>query len=237
MQSDIPIGQEIQKFLDGVVHDLRAVQRGIGVSAEMLLGVARGQLDQQADRSLRRLLADVTKLNAILAGISSYAMSLPTAIYSFGSFPAEIALQAAMANLEREIIEAGAIVTYGALPEVIADRERLICLFANLIANALKYRGIEAPRIVIEAKQNSDSWIFSVQDNGIGIDEKYWDELFIPFHRLHGSDIPGVGLGLAIGKNIVEAHNGRIWLESVMNKGTTFFFTIPSRTLTLSDGT
>ncbi len=228
--------REIQIFLNGVVHDLRAAQRAIGISAEILRSAAPEGVGQSVDSTLQRLLEGVAKMNALLSGISAYSMSLPIGKYSFGQFPSDIALHAALANLEREILDTEATITHTELPEVVADRERLTWVFRNLIDNALKYRGAESPRIHLQAKRNSDSWVFSVADNGIGIDPKYWSELFVPFHRLHGSDIPGIGLSLVICKKIVEAHHGRIWLESVVGTGTTFFFTLPTEMPTRSDG-
>jgi chemotaxis family two-component system sensor kinase Cph1 len=110
---------------------------------------------------------------------------------------------------------------------VSGDVDRLKALFRNLIDNALKYTDATAPRINIQVKPNSGDWIFSVRDNGIGIDQKYWHDLFTPFKRLHGSEIPGVGLGLVICRKIVETHGGRIWIESPAGGGTAFLFTLP----------
>jgi light-regulated signal transduction histidine kinase (bacteriophytochrome) len=129
--------------------------------------------------------------------------------------------------LSREIRESRATVSHGALPEVFGNEERLKLLFQNLIDNAIKYRGTAVPQIEIAATSDAEDWVFSVRDNGIGIDRKYWDNLFTPFKRLHGSEIPGAGLGLAICKKIVERHEGRIWIESEAGRGSTFLFTLP----------
>jgi signal transduction histidine kinase len=107
---------------------------------------------------------------------------------------------------------------------------QMIQLFQNLIANALKFRGSSKPRIEVSAITYGDDLVFSIKDNGIGIDPKYQDRLFMMFSRLHTKDeYPGTGIGLAISKKIVERHGGRIWFESEVGKGTTFYFTLPSR--------
>jgi light-regulated signal transduction histidine kinase (bacteriophytochrome) len=220
-------GRETQRLLDGVVHDLRAAERGIRTAAELLREELGEALAGPAEATFRQLLQGVAKMNPILTGVSDYSVSLPSAGHSFGRVPAEVALRSALASLEREIRESDAVISHDPLPEVSGDVERLKALFRNLIDNALKYRNAPAPRINIQAKSNSVDWIFSVRDNGIGIDQKYWPDLFTPFKRLHGSEIPGVGLGLVICRKIVETHGGRIWIESPADGGTAFLFTLP----------
>jgi len=220
-------GRETQRLLDGVVHDLRAAERAIRTSAELLRDELGEALIGPAEATFRQLLEGVARMNPILTGVSSYSVSLPAARHSFWRVPTEVALRSALASLDREIRESGAVISHDPLPEVLGDSERLQALFRNLIGNALKYRDATAPRINIQVKANSGDWIFSVRDNGIGIDQKYWHDLFVPFKRLHGSEIPGVGLGLAICRKIVETHSGRIWIESPAGGGTTFLFTLP----------
>jgi chemotaxis family two-component system sensor kinase Cph1 len=220
-------GRETQRLLDGVVHDLRAAERAIRISAELLregLGEAPAA---PAEAACRQLLEGAAKMNAILTGVSNYSISLPAARHAFVRVPAEVALRSALANLEREVRACGAIISHDPLPEVCGDADRLKALFQHLIDNGLKYRSALAPRIEIQAEPDSDDWVFSVRDNGIGIDQKYWHTLFTPFKRLHGSEIPGVGFGLAICRKIVETHGGRIWIESPATGGTTFLFTLP----------
>jgi signal transduction histidine kinase len=136
-------------------------------------------------------------------------------------------LATAEADLSSAIQESGAKITHGALPRIIAA-PGFEQVFQNLIGNAIKYRrqGIP-PEIHIDARADADNWIFSVADNGIGIEARYQDYVFQPFNRLHGREIPGSGIGLATVRKIVEAHGGSVWVESELGKGSTFFFQLP----------
>jgi len=108
------------------------------------------------------------------------------------------------------------------------DEAQLVRLFQNLLENAIKFRGGNTPRIHISCKPQNGSYLFSIRDNGIGIDSRYFDRIFIIFQRLHGTDqYPGTGIGLAMCKKIVDRHRGKIWIESEPGKGTTFYFTLP----------
>jgi len=137
-------------------------------------------------------------------------------------------VEKAVGNLRAAIEERNAAVTYDELPTVMIDTPQMISLFQNLIDNAIKFRGEEAPRIHISAERKGDEWVFSIRDNGIGIDPKASERIFGMFQRLHGStDYPGTGIGLAICKRIIEWHGGRIWVESKIGKGSIFYFTMP----------
>jgi chemotaxis family two-component system sensor kinase Cph1 len=132
----------------------------------------------------------------------------------------------AMMNLQTLIQETRTEVIYSDLPTVWGDTVQLVQLFQNLIGNAIKYRGPEAPRIRIAGERRDGEWLFTVQDNGIGIAPQYAKQIFGVFKRLHKQDVPGTGIGLAICKHIVEKHGGRIWVESREQEGATFYFTI-----------
>jgi chemotaxis family two-component system sensor kinase Cph1 len=137
-------------------------------------------------------------------------------------------VEAARLNLLKAIDESAASLTYDDLPNVLGDETRLGQLFQNLIGNAIKYRGPDPPKIHISAEDRGDEWLFSVSDNGIGIDPAYHERVFGLFKRLHGRDVPGTGLGLAICRKIAEKHHGKIWVESELGKGSVFRFTLPA---------
>ena len=117
---------------------------------------------------------------------------------------------------------------HGELPKIEADQNQLVELFQNLIGNAIKFRGDRPPRVEVAARREGSDWVFSVADNGIGIESQFFDRIFQVFQRLHGeSEYPGTGIGLAICKRIVERMGGRIWVESTLGVGATFYFSIP----------
>ena len=137
-------------------------------------------------------------------------------------------LQTVLLNLEKSIAESGAVVTADPLPSVMASPAPLIQLFQNLIGNAIKYLSHQPPRIAIAATKSTSEWVFSIADNGPGIDPKYGAEVFRVFKRLHSrSKYPGTGIGLAICQKIVERFGGRIWVEPNPSGGSIFKFTIP----------
>jgi light-regulated signal transduction histidine kinase (bacteriophytochrome) len=144
--------------------------------------------------------------------------------------PSEVSVEAVlstvMLNLQMAIESSQARITFDHLPSVFMDETQLIRLLQNLLANAIKYRGKEPPRIHLSAREAGPELIFSVKDNGLGIDMRHAEHIFTVFKRLHGREYPGTGIGLAICKRIVERHGGRIWVESQPGKGSTFYFAL-----------
>ena len=136
-------------------------------------------------------------------------------------------LNQSLDNLKVALDESGATVTHDALPSVMADSSQLLQLFQNLLNNAIKFRSAEPARIHVSAEQQENEWIFAVKDNGIGIPAEEVPHIFELFHRTDRIKYPGTGIGLAICKRIIERHGGRIWVESKIGKGSTFYFTIP----------
>jgi light-regulated signal transduction histidine kinase (bacteriophytochrome) len=138
-------------------------------------------------------------------------------------------LDAACANLKIAMEESGAVLKRGRLPEVMGDQTQLIQLFQNLLGNAIKFRREgEPPEVNVSARESEGRWMFSVSDNGVGIEAQYAERVFVIFQRLHGGvEYPGTGIGLALCKKIVERHGGSIRLESEAGKGSTFYFSLP----------
>jgi light-regulated signal transduction histidine kinase (bacteriophytochrome) len=222
---------EWQRFLDIAIHDLRAPLRGIGTSAELLAEVCRERLDEEGRRHIRTILDGVAKIDALSRALSNYSRALQTEGPPGGSIRVESALRAALAEIETQIRQTGAIVDYGPLPRVRGSHEQLSLLFRALLSNALLYRSTEPPSIRITAQRDGEQWCFAVRDNGVGIDQKHWDQIFEPFQRLQvAKHDAGIGLGLTICQKIVETHGGRIWVESQPQAGSTFFFTLPAET-------
>lgn len=131
-------------------------------------------------------------------------------------------------NLAVQIGEEHALVTHDPLPEIVAVKAQILLLMQNLVSNAIKFHGDKSPKVHIACEDRRDLWLFSVKDNGIGIDPQFKDKIFIIFQRLHSRDeYEGTGIGLAISKKIVERHGGKIWFDSTPGQGTKFYFTIP----------
>ncbi len=144
----------------------------------------------------------------------------------------EQVLESTLKNLHSAIAETGAVITHDPLPKIFGDDAQLLQVFQNLIGNAIKFRRDEPPQIHVSAMKNEKEWIFSVNDNGIGIEDRHLDRIFVIFQRLHKrSEYDGTGMGLAIVKKIVERHGGKIWVESEPGVGSTFYFTLPEKAI------
>jgi light-regulated signal transduction histidine kinase (bacteriophytochrome) len=140
----------------------------------------------------------------------------------------ELVLNQVLSDLNLFIKQNKAAISHDHLPELMVDSTQLAQVFQNLIANGIKYHSEKPPKIHISAEKKASEWLFSVQDNGIGIDPQYSEKIFEVFKRLHKKEeYPGTGIGLAICKKIVERHGGCIWVESELGKGSTFYFTLP----------
>jgi chemotaxis family two-component system sensor kinase Cph1 len=147
---------------------------------------------------------------------------------SFQVVKSELILQSAMDELKERIVERSAEITWDPLPEIVAHASLLTQVFRNLISNGIKFNRDGIPRVHISAGDHGSEWVFSVRDNGIGIEARHFERIFQMFERLNSSDeYPGYGVGLAVSRKIVERHKGRIWFESKSGEGSTFSFSIP----------
>ena len=218
--------EELEHFSSTAAHDLQAPLRNIRNCAELLTRRYKARLDPTADEFLDHIVSGTDQMHRLISALLAYAREgepqPPTE-----SVPVSMVVEAVLADLKPEIENTAAEVTVRALPTVRAAAVQLSQLFQNLIGNALKYRSDRAPRITIAAQRRGDQWLFSISDNGVGIPAEQRDSVFAPLKRLHGQDIPGTGIGLAICKKIVEGCGGYIWVESQPGLGSTFYFTLP----------
>jgi Bacteriophytochrome (light-regulated signal transduction histidine kinase) len=219
---------ELRQFAYVASHDLQEPLRTIGSYTQLLAKRYKGRLDGDADEFVRFIVEGVSRMHGLLNDMLAYSRVTDITEKPMRTASAEGILQTALMNLEATIKENDAEITWDPLPNVTADEIQLSQVFQNLIGNAIKYRRSERPIIHISAEQVDGEWLFRVQDNGIGFDGKFKERIFGIFKRLHGKDLPGTGMGLAICKKIVERHGGRIWAESVPGEGSLFQFTLPA---------
>jgi light-regulated signal transduction histidine kinase (bacteriophytochrome) len=185
-----------------------------------------GNLDEEAAQALGFMITGAQRMEMLLRDLLVYSQT-GSDQEAPGPVDCQDILASVTQNLQLSIEQNKATVTWGPLPEIRAHEIRIVQLFQNLIGNALKFRGSEPPKVHVAARREGREWIFSVRDNGIGIDPAEAEAVFAIFKRLR-TEIPGTGVGLAICKKIVERHGGRIWVESEPGRGSTFFFTIPA---------
>ena len=223
--------QDLETFAYSASHDLQEPLRTIALSAQLLEADCGQTLRGDAATFLASILTGANHMNDLIQNLLAYTKATkhegPPPGVEAGSVLASV-----LENLQGPIKEAGAVVTSGHLPIVRIHESRLAQLFQNLIGNALKYRGKEAPQIHISAGERDGWTVFSVTDNGIGIELQYADRIFLLFKRLHSrEEYPGTGIGLALCQRIVEQYGGRIWLDkSVLGEGSTFCFAVPAQT-------
>ena len=202
----------------------------VSTYSELLKKEFGSKLGPDADQYLAYTLQGALRMEQLLKDLRAYTLASTSEPVPTVDVDAGVMLDRALANLEASVKDSGASITRSALPHVQLHEFQMEQLFLNLIGNAIRYRSDAPPRIHVAARRQDREWIFSVQDNGIGIDPQYKEQVFDLFKRLHSvADYPGTGLGLGICKRIVERAGGRIWLESEPERGSTFFFTLPAR--------
>jgi PAS domain S-box-containing protein len=220
---------ELEQFAYVASHDLQEPLRMVASYTELLGRRYRGKLDSDADEFIAFAVDGASRMKRLIEDLLTYSR-VGMKGKPFTQTDCNVALREATANLMLAMEDAHAVVTSDALPIVTADAVQLVQLLQNLIANAIKFHGANPPCIHVSAKPQDGTWLFSVQDNGIGIEMRYFERIFLIFQRLHAkTEYPGTGIGLAVCKRIVERHGGQIWVESEPGKGSRFFFTIPVR--------
>ena len=228
--------KELQQFAYVASHDLQEPLRMVSSYVQLLSRRYKGKLDSDADEFIYYAVDGAKRMQEMINSLLEYSR-VGTRGKPFKPTDLNSVLGLAIDNLTTYIEQNGAEITYDPMPIVMADRGQLVQLFQNLMGNAIKFHSEKPPRIHVSVEQKADEWIFSVSDNGIGIDPDCKEQVFQIFSPLHNKELSGTGTGLAICKKIVERHGGRIWMESDTQKGSTFYFTIPMKSQTTDFGT
>jgi light-regulated signal transduction histidine kinase (bacteriophytochrome) len=186
-------------------------------------------MGSQARQFISYSVEGALRIEALLKGLLEYWEVTGQQQDSLAQIDCGAVLAKSLLNLHAAIAESSAIVTSDPLPTVMAEEVLLTHVFQNLISNSIKYRSEEAPRIHVSAEKYPEGWLFAVRDNGVGIDPQDFERVFGMFKRLHGKEISGTGIGLALCRKVIERKGGKIWVESEVGRGSTFKFTIPTR--------
>jgi signal transduction histidine kinase len=223
--------EELERFASVASHDLQEPLRAVASYTQLLKQRFGPAIDPETELYLGHVLTGAGRMRALINDLLDYARvgrgTLSRAMVDSGAV-----LDGALADLSTALAESGAEVTRGPLPTLPANPGKLGQLLRNLITNAIRFKGDAPPHIDVRCERKGDVWEFAVRDNGIGIEPKHHERIFVIFQRLHGRDRPGTGIGLAICRKIVELHGGTIWVDSAPDQGSTFHFTLPA---TLND--
>ncbi len=218
--------EAFREFVFHAVHDLREPLRAVSTSSEMLADIYGDSTDERVIRCRRYVREGTDRMASLLRDIAAYCEGEGRKLHV-----TEMSLDAVLAQVLQQVAgelqKNAAVLTHDPLPTVKGDFFAIATVFRHLIENACKFRSTEAPCIHIASTRHELEWIVSVRDNGLGLKPAYAETLFQPFKRLHGKQYPGSGLGLALTKRILDQHGGRIWVESVPARGSTFSFSLP----------
>jgi PAS domain S-box-containing protein len=219
----------LEQYAYAASHDLQEPLRMVTTYTQLLAKQCQGKLDGQAVEFMNVVLSSAERMRRLISDLLSYSRTIAETEHHSEQVETNEIVDQAIANCQAAIDETNATISHSELPALSGNREQCIQLFQNLIGNAIKYRtpGV-APRIHIRATREGDFVRISVQDNGIGFSMQYADRIFGIFKRLHGPDVPGTGIGLALCKRIAENHGGRAWVESEPGQGSTFYVTLPA---------
>jgi signal transduction histidine kinase/HAMP domain-containing protein len=223
--------EELEAFAYVASHDLQEPLRAMASYAQLLKRMSEGKTSGDADLYLAHILEGAARMRALINALLDYSR-VGRRPLDLRPTPVNAIVDAAVTDLSATIDECGAVVRRGELPVLTADPVQLGQLFRNLISNAIRFRREGVPPVIeVSAAHEDDEWRFAVRDNGIGIEPRHFDRIFVIFQRLHGRERAGTGIGLAVCKKIVERHGGRIWVESEPGRGSTFYFTLRARTV------
>ena len=221
----------MRQFAYAASHDLQEPLRNLTIYAQLLDRKHAEQLDSNGAELVRQIVNGAVQTNTLLRDLLSYARL-------WGATPTEVpttdfrtCLDPVLSRMSATILATGARIDCGELPALHMSEVHLQQLLQNIIENALKYRGTQPPEISIHSEREGSDWVICISDNGIGIDPRYQQRIFEPFKRLHSNDeYPGTGIGLALCQKIVQRYGGRIWVNSELGKGSTFYFSVPDGT-------
>lgn len=216
---------ELRNFAHLAAYELKDPLRVISGYAQLLSQRYEGKLFEDADRYLTFIVEKSVHLQVLIEDLLTRSKS-GTGFKTRVELDARDVFNAACFNLQSFIDENMAVVEVEELPTLVVDEIQMIQLFQNLLENSIKFRSTVSPRIRVSAVRKENEWVFSISDNGIGIDEKERHQIFAPFYKINSST-PGYGIGLTICKNIVEGHGGKIWVKSELGKGSVFYFSFP----------
>ncbi len=219
---------DLNQFAYAASHDLQEPLRMIALFSQLLHSAYSGRLDQQAEEYISYIVSGAQRMEQLLRDLLAYSQAGAPEQGPASPVDCSKTIEEVLLNLTASVEQSGATITWNELPTVPAHQVRVVQLLQNLIGNAIKYRGPEAPCIHVSACRRDGRWLFSVQDNGIGIRPEYAQQIFGVFKRLHNQTYPGTGIGLAICQRIVERYGGRIWLEPTQGPGALFYFTLPA---------
>ena len=217
---------DFEEFVSRAAHNLRESLRDVASYSQLMAETYAGRLDSDAGVFLDHIREGAARMETLLAGMVDY-WATDARDRQASRTDMEAVLSQALLLTEKQITERAAIVTHDPLPAVTGDFEILAKVLHHLIRNGIEYCSTPSPRIHISARREDTEWVFSVRDNGPGIDPAFHRRIFGVFKRLHGEEHPGNGLGLAFCRKAIERHDGRMWMESAPGLGSTFYFTLP----------